>query len=247
MKLSVINAKSLKELLSLEVTQETTIGNLKEKIYQIKTKLYPSRQSLRLETRGKSLNDSETLKSVGITEDEAQIYLKDLGPQIGWTTVFLFEYSGPIVLYLLLYTRPALVYGANASSQPMAKVVHIAAACWALHFGKRLLETLFVHRFSKGTMPLFNLFKNCSHYWGFGVLVGYFVNHPLYTPPMYGDIQIYAGLAGFIFNEYGNFVIHCALRDLRSPVAPFHYRPFLKYKIMVHCGLPSEQTPYLSA
>lgn len=32
-------------------------------------------------------------------------------------------------------------------------------------------------------MPLFNLFKNCNYYWGFGAYVSYFVNHPLYTEP----------------------------------------------------------------
>lgn len=144
-----------------------------------------------------------------------KLYYKDLGPQISWTTVFLVEYAGPLIVYMLLYLRPAIVYGAGAAEKPYAPVVHMAAACWSGHYAKRLLETIFVHRFSKATMPLFNIFKNSGYYWGYGVLVGYFVNHPLYTSPIYGDAQIYTGLAMFLFNEYGNFVIHCALRDLR--------------------------------
>ena len=27
------------------------------------------------------------------------------------------------------------------------------------------------------------LFQNCSYYWLFGLYIGYYVNHPLYTPP----------------------------------------------------------------
>ena len=35
----------------------------------------------------------------------------------------------------------------------------IAMVCWTLHYAKRILETLFVHRFSHNTMPITNLFK----------------------------------------------------------------------------------------
>ena len=40
-------------------------------------------------------------------------------------------------------------------------------------------------------------FQNSAYYWGFAALVAYFVNHPLYTPPAYGNLQVYGGLALF--------------------------------------------------
>ena len=74
----------------------------------------------------------------------------------------------------------------------------IAAGCWTLHYVKRLLETLFVHRFSHATMPIMNLFKNCAYYWGFAFYVGYYVNHPLYTSAYFGKFQIYGSLIAFL-------------------------------------------------
>ncbi|EDO28659.1 predicted protein, partial [Nematostella vectensis] len=140
--------------------------------------------------------------------------LYDTGVQISWTTVFMAEYAGPLAVYLFLYARPSFIYGADAASKPVAQVVNIAAACWSFHYVKRLLETMFVHRFSKGTMPIFNLFKNCSYYWGFGFLVGYFINHPLYTPPNLGlKMKVIAITDCSLFF----FVIHTLLRDLRPP------------------------------
>ena len=48
-----------------------------------------------------------------------------------------------------------------------------ATGLWTLHFGKRFLETLFVHSFSKATMPLSNLFKNCGYYYSAAALVAW--------------------------------------------------------------------------
>ncbi|CAD5113490.1 DgyrCDS2654 [Dimorphilus gyrociliatus] len=156
------------------------------------------------------LKDNETLGNVG---NPKQLYFKDLGPQVGWTTVFLTEYSGPLFAYLLFYLRPSLIYAdSNAPTHP---VVDIAMFCWIGHYAKRLFETVFVHRFSHGTMPIRNIFKNSFYYWGFAAYVAYYINHPLYTPPVFGTTQIYIGLAGFIICELGNLSIHIALRNLR--------------------------------
>ena len=140
------------------------------------------------------------------------LYFKDRGLQIGWSTVFVCEYAGPLLVYLWISTRPWIFYG-DLGKVVDKPVVQIAALCWAGHYAKRILETLFVHRFSNATMPIMNLFKNCTYYWGFAAYVSYHVNHPLYTAP--SDAQVYAGLAGFLLCEMGNFSIHWALRCLR--------------------------------
>jgi len=208
-------SSSGKVLTKLESLQSgTTVKELKTKIHKAKKGPYPGRQMLRLEAKGKPLNDDDTVSSLGL-QSGSKIFLKDLGPQIGWKTVFLAEYAGPLVVYLWLYSRPWIFYGEGASAKPYAKVVHIAAACWAAHYAKRLLETIFVHRFSHSTMPVRNLFKNCSYYWGFAGYVAYHVNHPLFTAP--SDIQVYVCAALFALSELGNLSIHLALRDLRPP------------------------------
>ena len=68
----------------------------------------------------------------------------------------------------------------------------IAAICWIAHYAKRILETLFVHRFSHATMPIRNLFRNCAYYWIFAAYVAYHINHPLYTAPC--QMQSYIAL-----------------------------------------------------
>lgn len=48
---------------------------------------------------------------------------------------------------------------------------------------QRIFETSHVHVFSHATMPIFNLFRNCSYYWVFAAFVSYNINHPFYTEP----------------------------------------------------------------
>lgn len=95
---------------------------IKSKIHKAKKGPYPGRQMLRAEPKGKALNDSDTLGTLGI-QSGGKLFLKDLGPQIGWSTVFLAEYAGPLAVYLLMYSRPWIFYGEGASSKPYAKVV----------------------------------------------------------------------------------------------------------------------------
>jgi len=209
-KVEIHHSTSGKWLSTLNVAPSTSVLELKKLICKERKKLYPGRVDLRPQQRGKGYADTDTLASLGLHAGGV-IYCKDLGPQIGWVTVFLCEYAGPLLLYLWTSSRPWLLYAPAAA--PLSTTARVACACWSFHYGKRILETLFVHRFSHATMPVMNLFKNCSYYWGFALFVGFHVNHPLFTPPP--QPLFLFGLTMFTVGELGNFSIHWALRQLR--------------------------------
>uniref|UniRef100_A0A7N9AKN9 Very-long-chain enoyl-CoA reductase n=1 Tax=Mastacembelus armatus TaxID=205130 RepID=A0A7N9AKN9_9TELE len=214
----ILDAKTKDKLCFLDkVEPNATIGEIKSMFHKSHPQWYPARQSIRLDPKGKSLKDEDVLQHlpVGTT---ATFYFRDLGAQISWVTVFLTEYTGPLVIYLMFYFRVPFIYAPKYDFTTSKHwVVHLACMCHSFHYVKRLLETLFVHRFSHGTMPLRNIFKNCTYYWGFAAWMAYYINHPLYTPPMYGEQQIRLALIIFLFCQIGNFSIHIALRNLRPP------------------------------
>ena len=87
-----------------------------------------------------------------------------------------------------------------------------------LHFIKRELETLFLHRFSAATMPAKNILKNSAHYW---VLAGvniafwcYRTSPSTAAPPSLWIV--YAGVLLYVVGELGNLSTHVTLRNLRS-------------------------------
>ncbi|KAJ7432511.1 3-oxo-5-alpha-steroid 4-dehydrogenase-domain-containing protein [Mycena galericulata] len=137
-------------------------------------KFYTSRQKLSLPETSKALpDDSAILFSAA---GNAELTVADLGPQVQWRTVFLVEYAGPLIIHPLIYHFPHLFYGVDVTHSALQKSVY---AMVLLHFTKRELETLFVHRFSHATMPFKNIFKNSAHY---HILGGLFLAYDLYRP-----------------------------------------------------------------
>uniref|UniRef100_A0A3B3BKQ3 Trans-2,3-enoyl-CoA reductase b n=1 Tax=Oryzias melastigma TaxID=30732 RepID=A0A3B3BKQ3_ORYME len=193
----ILDAKTKEKLCFLDkVEPNATIGEIKSMFHR---------------TQGKSLKDEDVLQHlpVGTT---ATFYFRDLGAQISWVTVFLTEYTGPLVIYLLFYFRVPFIYAPKYDFTTSKHwVVHLACMCHSFHYVKRLLETLFVHRFSHGTMPLRNIFKVTSPHRQLYLLLG------LCSVDVYGEQQIRLALILFLFCQIGNFSIHIALRNLRPP------------------------------
>ena len=221
-----IKSRKERELLTVEKVDLSTTTVLEFKKMFLKDCKDASIRNLGLarlrftvsEHQGKPLaNPKEKLSTYIDTDAKAvTLYFKDLGPQIGWSTVFYVEYAGPIVIVLaLLFLRP-FIYGSDPELNLCQKLGVFMAL---LHYAKRELETMFVHRFSADTMPLQQLFKNCFGYFIiFGVMTMYFFLHPGYEPPSWvTDTYLYATTAAFCIFEFLNLMAHVTLMNLRPP------------------------------
>ncbi|KAI9434238.1 3-oxo-5-alpha-steroid 4-dehydrogenase-domain-containing protein [Lactarius indigo] len=185
-------------------------------------RLYVERQKLTLRGDSKALDDDAILVAVGVRGGD-ELVVKDLGPQVSWRTVFLTEYAGPLVIHPLLYHLPNIFYRGQVQHSQLQKYVYAMAV---LHFAKRELETLFVHRFSHATMPLRNIFKNSFHY---HILSGLFLAYPIYgptysanSPYIRGTLRsspefLWSCAAIWLFAELSNLSTHLTLRNLRPP------------------------------
>jgi len=211
-KLQVRNRGKVSEL---EVSgANPTVGDLRKVFAASNPRFYADRQRWVIPSavageRPKVLAEG-TLASFGLRNGSV-VEFKDLGPQISYRTVFIVEYLGPLLIYPLFYLFPTVFYGVTVKHH---LVQNLALACWVAHYLKRELESLFVHKFSHGTMPIMNIFKNSSYYWGFTAFVSYFVNHPLYTPPESFNF-VYGALAAFVLSELLNLWSHMTLANLR--------------------------------
>ncbi|KAJ2783664.1 3-oxo-5a-steroid 4- dehydrogenase [Coemansia javaensis] len=204
---------------TVEVVDAATTDDLKLAIAKQVQTLRPDRQ--RLTTSEKAVLEAGVALAKHSLGDGDTVYVKDLGPQIGWQTVFYIEYAGPIVLHYLVYNLQNLFYGQTFEHSLVQQCAYFMVMG---HFIKRELETAFVHRFSHGTMPLFNVFKNSGHY---HILSGLNLAYWVYSPDTaqgtaraaeLGRPLLLAVFVGvFLFAELSNLSTHITLRNLRPP------------------------------
>lgn len=142
------------------------------------------------------------------------------------------EYFGPILLHALIvalrpYIYPALSFAPawwpyayeNGRQTPTSKVQWLVFALFQLHFIKRELETIFLHKFSANTMPAWNIFRNSFFYWAAaGLLSAYDVYAPgsISSRDSLGTLD-FVGLTLFVNGEISNFLVHKHLASLRRP------------------------------
>jgi very-long-chain enoyl-CoA reductase len=174
--------------------------------------LHHTRIRVVYEEGGKRIPVSEKVPLSSI--ESTTFFVRDLGPQVSYRGVFLTEYLGPLLIWLI---GRLLIWKRSSSYMSIVTVM------WIFHYTKRIFESCFVHTFSHATMPLFNLFKNCSYYYIFALLICYQVLANTDENHLSGR-QIGAVLLFFVFESLNGYC-HLKLRALRPKGSTAHLVP----------------------
>lgn len=205
------------EVWDFDISESTSCDALIKLVHD-KTKL--NTQRIRIfyydENSGKKLyiENSNYIRDIKSTK----FFVKDLGPQIGYRTVFILEYLGPFLMFPLMLF---LLKVKDISSNVYLKY---AVIMWEFHYTKRILESIFVHKFSRSTMPMKNLYKNCAYYWTFALLITKTIISRSEHASEFSTLQK-AGIIIFCVSEMLNFYCHLKLRFLRPKNSTKHLLP----------------------
>merc|ERR1711939_398090 len=140
-----IPKKPIKKLpTSIEITDKTTVQDVKEQLAKKAGGMDPERLGIYDAEKKKLLKDRKAL--VNSSEDVMsgkEILVKDLGPQLSWTTVFIIEYLGPILIHLAipLLLRPYLYSSAPPLSSCLDSTSHTGSML-QIHTLRSLLQQL---------------------------------------------------------------------------------------------------------
>lgn len=151
MKVSVVS-RSGREVVKagIEISDSATVADLQEAIYKRTKKYYPSRQRLTLPLQPGSkerpvvLNSKKSIKDYSDgNSDTLTVVFKDLGPQVYYSTLFFWEYLGPLIVYPIFYYFPVYKYFGYKGERVVYPVQTYALYYWCFHYFKRIMETFF--------------------------------------------------------------------------------------------------------
>ncbi|KAH0789008.1 Synaptic glycoprotein SC2 [Histomonas meleagridis] len=196
----------------VELEKNARADELLKKAISI-THLKANRINITFQVNGKRIPIDQSTLISEIPSDE--FLIRDFGPQFSYKGVFILEYIGPFFIWPL--TKIFL------KSSP-SMYLTIASLMWTFHFTKRLFETVMVHVFSHPTMPIFNLYKNCTFYWGFAIMISIAVVKKS-SNPIELDYLHYASVVLFFVFEFLNAYCHLKLRSLRPKGSKAYYLP----------------------
>ncbi|SPO03971.1 related to TSC13 - required for elongation of VLCFA moiety of sphingolipids [Cephalotrichum gorgonifer] len=203
---------------SVEIPVDVTVDNVKVLIARQCGISDHNRIGLFNPATNKTLKDRNAivLADADISRGK-ELLVKDLGPQISWKMVFVIEYLGPLLVHpLILFLRPYIYPWATPT--PLSDTQRLAFGLVMAHFVKRELETLFVHKFSNSTMPVFNIFRNSAFYWIFyGLVSAYAIYSPTSLAATADEPLVdLVGTVIFVLAELANGSVHLHLSSLRS-------------------------------
>lgn len=212
--------KIINEIVKKDKTEFITLCNYTDKVSDLKLvirkvtgiKIHEDRLGVFfIDSSNKKIllsNPKKTLADYGLNNNTT-ILIKDLGPQIGWRFTYIVEYLGPLLLTIFFFVKLGL-----KQANPTQILGLIMST---FHFGKRIIESIFVHKFSNNTMPLKNLFINCIYYWIiFGVICNYTLFDVNYEEPSFNPFIRYIFALLFFTCEIKNLKCHLILMELKD-------------------------------
>jgi hypothetical protein len=112
------------------------------------------------------------------------------------------------------------------ASAPLLQPCELAVVCWMLHFVRRTAESVWLHRYSQPTVPIFDTVTEYLYYWGFAAWIAHAVvctDTAAATATSGGASWSAAQLAGgglWLLAECGNCYVHVQLARLRPAATP---------------------------
>eukprot|EP00792_Barthelona_sp_PAP020_P006494 TRINITY_DN3012_c0_g2_i1.p1 TRINITY_DN3012_c0_g2~~TRINITY_DN3012_c0_g2_i1.p1 ORF type:complete len:352 (+),score=73.31 TRINITY_DN3012_c0_g2_i1:31-1056(+) len=209
--------ENTKFLLNFDLKEDTSVYNLR-KMLSIKLKKDINRICLYKCEENKP-DEKIRLRDIlfvanGYHFDEnpdAYIIFKDLGPQINYRLTYYLEYFFPILIWLIILVLPSeFLYGKTFNVHKPNLQQTVCSILFLFHFVKRLLETKFIHDFSRPTMPLLYCFRNVIYYSSFSCLIAFHILKPFPSsnhlrPRVIGLIPCW--IVCEVFNGYTHFVL----------------------------------------